>query len=312
MSYFKAVPGRIRLVGFVLAASLLLAGVPGNAAAAAFGKRTLSFGMKGNDVVALQGDLSAVGYRTAVTGTFNRQTIREVRAFQRANDLQVDGVAGPATFRLLRKDLAKVDGNHITEEATTSTNGAVGIGGSSNDQNDAVQGTTPPATDGGTGLGAAPTSNVVTKATLIDGLAIPAPGTPSTIVAVIQAANRIAFLPYIYGGGHGTYTVQNGVVQLDAGYDCSGSVSFALHGGNLLQEPLDSEEFTNWDQPGVGNWLSIYTNGVSPSGIAHVYINIAGLWFDTAAQSASNGNDRWSTTRISPLKGFIPRHPAGW
>jgi hypothetical protein len=290
--------------------------VPSAASATAFGKRTLSFGMSGNDVTALQGDLSATGYPIAVTGTFNRQTIREVRAFQRANGINVDGVAGPATFKRLAKALAKVDGNHITEQATTR-GGAVGI---VDDQTEAVSNTSTTATttttsqptDGGTGLGAQATSNSMAPATLIDGIAVAAQGTPAQIVAVIAAANRIAFLPYHYGGGHGDYVVKNGVVQLDTGYDCSGSVSFALHGGNMLAEPLDSEEFASYGQPGAGNWLTLYTNGVSPTGIAHVYIQIAGLWFDTASQSASNGNDRWTTVRTSSPKGFEARHPNGW
>jgi hypothetical protein len=291
----------------------ILVVVPSAASATAFGKRTLSFGMSGNDVTALQGDLSATGYPTAVTGSFNRQTIREVRAFQKANHLGVDGVAGPATFKRLAKLLAKVDGNHITEQAT-SRGGAVGI---IDDQTEAVSNTsttatTPSPSDGGTGVGSQPTSSTMVPATLIDGIAVAGPGTPQPILAVIAAANRIAFLPYHYGGGHGDYVLKNGVVQLDTGYDCSGSVSFALHGGNMLAEPLDSEEFASYGQPGVGNWLTLYTNGVSPTGIAHVYIDIAGLWFDTASQSASNGNDRWTTVRTSSPKGFEARHPTGW
>jgi cell wall-associated NlpC family hydrolase len=162
------------------------------------------------------------------------------------------------------------------------------------------------ADSGGVGfVPVAPTtsSTTVQDASLIDGLAIPAPGTPEVVQKVIDAANQIAFDPYIYGGGHASFTA--------AGYDCSGSVSFALNGGGLLATPLDSEQFLQYGEAGVGNWITIYTNGPT-----HAYMQVAGLWFDTAAQSATNGMDRWSTTRINEppqyYGKFVPRHPAGW
>ena len=49
---------------------------------------------------------------------------------------------------------------------------------------------------------------------------------------MIAAANKIRTKPYIFGGGHARWW--------DSGYDCSGSVSFALHGGNFLESPLPS------------------------------------------------------------------------
>ncbi len=158
---------------------------------------------------------------------------------------------------------------------------------------------------GGVGLGPAPTtgsqSSPEEDATLVDGLAMPAPGTPTAIVNMIDAANKIAFDPYIYGGGHQCFIAR--------GYDCSGSVSYALHAGDLLATPLDSSQFVKYGLAGKGNWITIYTNGPT-----HAYMEIAGLWFDTAAQSAANGNDRWSTTRIAePGYGkFMARHPSGW
>lgn len=317
MSYFKAVTRWRRAAAFALLLAALTAVAPAGASAASFGKRTLNFGMSGSDVTALQGDLTALGFTIKVTGSFDRQTIHEVRAFQRQYGLQVDGVAGPATFTQLRTLLRKLDGNHMTETAMAA-NGANGLIGTSTGTTTA---TTPtavptqaPADDsGGAGFVPPPSQGgPIVKATLVDGLAVPGPGTPQAIVNVIEAANQIAFLPYVYGGGHGTYVIKNGVTQLDSGYDCSGSVSFALHGGGMLADPLDSEQFTDYGQPGQGTWLTLYTNGVAPTGVAHVYINIAGLWFDTATQSANNGNDRWSTTRTSPARSYIPRHPTGW
>jgi peptidoglycan hydrolase-like protein with peptidoglycan-binding domain len=131
-----------------------------------------------------------------------------------------------------------------------------------------------------------------------DGLAIAPANAPLAVKEVIAAANEIATLPYIYGGGHASWN--------DTGYDCSGSTSFALHGAGMISAPEDSGELETYGQPGPGNWITLYANG------GHVYMNIAGLWFDTAAQSASNNNDRWSTTRISPSSGFVVRHPLGF
>jgi peptidoglycan hydrolase-like protein with peptidoglycan-binding domain len=310
LPYTNAVSGYRRIAAIIAAGAAVLVVAPASASAARFGSRTLTVGLQGNDVTALQGDLTAAGFPTSVTGSFNRQTIKEVRAFQRKYKLQVDGVVGPASFKELRQLLGSV--NHIAEMAPGS--GASGI--VTTDQTDAVPSSDvlPSADSGGVGFVPTPESAAVVDASLIDGLAVPAPGTPQTIIDMIDAANRIAFLPYIYGGGHQDYVITNGHTALEAGYDCSGSVSFALHGGNLLADPLDSAQFTNYGQPGKGNWITLYTNGPNPSGIPHVYMKIAGLWFDTAAQSADNGDDRWSTTRIHEpdQSEYEPVHPAGW
>ncbi len=263
-----------------------------NLVAHAFGSRVLSTGSRGTDVVALQHDLSALGFSVAATGTFTHQTLSQLRLFQHRYHLTADGVAGPTSIVKLKRLLSS--SLHIAETAdgiaaTASTNPSAPL---------------PTDDSGGVGfIPAAPTtSTTVQDATLIDGLAIPAPGTPQVIDQIIDAANKIAFDPYIYGGGHGSFTA--------AGYDCSGSVSFALHAGGLLASPLDSEQFLQYGQAGAGNWITIYTN--CPT---HAYMEIAGLWFDTAAQSATNGMDRWSTTRVNepPAYGkFVARHPAGW
>jgi cell wall-associated NlpC family hydrolase len=254
----------------------------------AFGGRMLQLGMRGFDVTILQRDLGALGYRIPVSGTFNALTLRELKSFQRRYHLTVDGVAGPTTITTLKRLLSSK--LHIAESAlgtglTTTT-------------------TTPGTTTTGTGTsttGTTSTSSTVQDATLIDGIAVPAQGTPQLIVQMLDAGNQIAFDPYVYGGGHGSFTA--------AGYDCSGSVSYVLHAGGLLATPLDSEQFLQYGLPGEGTWITIYTNGPT-----HAYMEIAGLWFDTAAQTALNGNDRWSTVRIAePGYGtFKPRHPANW
>jgi cell wall-associated NlpC family hydrolase len=136
------------------------------------------------------------------------------------------------------------------------------------------------------------------RARLVGGLAQAPASAPQAIKDIIAAANRIATRPYVYGGGHASWN--------SSGYDCSGSVSYALHGGGLLSSPEVSGWFAGYGSPGNGRWITIYANG------AHVYMNVAGLWFDTADQSSSNGNDRWSTSRVSPLGGFVVRHPTGY
>lgn len=121
---------------------------------------------------------------------------------------------------------------------------------------------------------------------------------PAVVQEVIAAANRIAFKPYIYGGGHGRWN--------DSGYDCSGSVSYALHGAGLLSVTEDSGELESYGGAGVGRWITIYANA------GHVYMRVAGLWFDTAAQTLANGEDRWSTRNVSGLSGYVVRHPIGY
>ncbi len=259
--------------------------------------------MRGPDVTILQRDLAALNFRIPATGRFNRPTLMALRAFQRRYHLTADGVAGPTTISTLKRLLNS--GLHIAESATIARELAHGI---------AVTATTPqplPAGDsglsGGVGLGATATTGTTTPtttvqdATLIGGIAVPAPGTPAPVVRMLEAANSIAFDPYIYGGGHGSF--------ISPGYDCSGSVSYVLHAGGLLATPLDSEQFLQYGLPGPGSWITVYTNGPT-----HAYMEIAGLWFDTAAQTALNGNDRWSLTRIAePGYGtFMARHPAAW
>lgn len=127
-----------------------------------------------------------------------------------------------------------------------------------------------------------------------NGQAAPPAGAPPAVQQVIQAANAIAHLPYVWGGGHGSFE--------SSGYDCSGAVSYALHGGGLISSPLDSTGLTTWGEPGEGNWISVYGNS------GHVYMVVAGLRWDTS-DTGGTGPSWHSSMRSSA--GFIPRHPSG-
>jgi hypothetical protein len=115
-----------------------------------------------------------------------------------------------------------------------------------------------------------------------------------TLQRVIAAANAIAARPYRYGGGHGSF--------VDSGYDCSGSVSYALHGGGLLSRPLSSGGFMSYGAPGPGRHITIYAHS------GHVYMTIDGRRYDTSARSETGS--RWTSTARSPA-GYTVRHPPG-
>jgi peptidoglycan hydrolase-like protein with peptidoglycan-binding domain len=128
-----------------------------------------------------------------------------------------------------------------------------------------------------------------------DGTASAPADAPAAVKAVIAAGNRIAFKPYIYGGGHGSWNAR--------GYDCSGSVSYALHGGGLISSPEDSGSLETYGRAGAGSWITLWTNS------GHVYMYVAGLRFDTSSHGI-NGS-RWTTASRSSA-GFVERHPSGY
>ena len=113
---------------------------------------------------------------------------------------------------------------------------------------------------------------------LPDGTAAAPADAPPQVQQAIWAANKIQDMPYVYGGGHGDFE--------DDGYDCSGTVSYALHGGGLLDSPLDSGSFMKWGEKGEGTWITVYTNP------GHAYAVIAGLRLDTSAASVTRSNTR--------------------
>jgi peptidoglycan hydrolase CwlO-like protein len=117
---------------------------------------------------------------------------------------------------------------------------------------------------------------------------------PQPVKDAIAAANSIAMTPYIWGGGHGSFE--------SSGYDCSGAVSFALHGGGFLESPLDSTGLETWGEAGAGHWITVYANA------EHAWMVIAGIAFDTVGGPGPRWHDPW----VDSPEGFIVRHPSGY
>jgi hypothetical protein len=132
----------------------------------------------------------------------------------------------------------------------------------------------------------------------VDGLAAAPMSVPLQVQEIIWAGNALIGLPYIYGGGHASF--------VSSGYDCSGTVSFALHGASLLTTPEDSSEFERWGSHGPGRWVAIFSNP------EHAYMTVAGLRLDTsAADDPSNQQGpRWRPLRPENA-GYVKRHPLG-
>jgi hypothetical protein len=212
----------------------------------------------------------------------------DVRALQRnltrvGLRTEVDGQYGPHTARRVRSwerrsDVPRVNGRVSRGEARKMTSQvARGV---------RVYEPAPETT-------AAPAGESATLGS--DGQAVAPASAPQEVQDAIAAANRIAGKPYKYGGGHGRWS--------DSGYDCSGAMSYALHGAGLLSRPLTSGDFVSWGRRGKGSWITIYANG------GHGFLVIAGLRFDTGWNNAGRG-PRWSE-EMRPTDGYVVRHPSG-
>lgn len=136
-------------------------------------------------------------------------------------------------------------------------------------------------------------------ATLVDGQAVPPPDAPPLVKRVIAAANEIDGKPYIWGGGHASFEAK--------GYDCSGAVSYTLHGAGLLGYTMVSGQLAHWGDPGPGKWITVYANA------EHVFMVVAGLRFDTRNDPEHVSGPRWkmAAPEASILPKFAVRHSAG-
>ena len=226
---------------------------------AAFGDRTLSTGATGHDVRVLQSWLDKMGFHTGIDGAFGRNTRWNLRRFEQAKHMPVNGVLTPADAQQMRSAMAA----HYSYTADA-----------------------PPTTEVG------PAGNATMSS---DGLHAVAPeDAPQEVNDAITAANKIVGKPYKYGGGHGQWE--------DSGYDCSGTVSYALHGAGLLKQPMSSDEFSGWGTSGKGQWMTVYYNS------GHAYAVIAGLRLDTSGTGGRG--PRWHTDMRSG-SGYATAHWRG-
>jgi len=217
-------------------------------------------------------DVSSTGASTGSEAPVGGDAVARL---QHALRMPADGDFGPATEAAIRRLQARhgltVDG--IVGPATWSLLG-IHSEETLTPPSSALTNITPPSSASNTAGGEGASTSVVAR--------------------VIAAGDEIATRPYVYGGGHGSFQSE--------GYDCSGSVSYALHGGGLLSSPEDSTGLESYGEPGPGRDITIYANA------EHAFMVIDGKRFDTVAQQETG--TRWSDSMTSTA-GFVARHPAG-
>ena len=293
------IPGR---KGLAVAGALAATSIPATTAFAAGG--LLERGDDGGRVEAVQRKLGI-----HADGVYGAHTAHAVRAFQKRHGLDADGVVGSGTLAKLR------GGSGASSSGGSSSSGGRGRGPSVARLQKALglsaDGVFGPQTkravlrfqsrkgisrDGVVGpvtweaLGVSGATPILKRAKLGGSSGF----SSGKVQAIVSGANQIATKPYLFGGGHGSFQ--------DSGYDCSGSVSYALHNAGLLKSPMASGAFTSWGKSGPGKHVTIYANS------GHMFMVVNGRRFDTSARWQTGS--RWTSTARS-TSGYVARHPAG-
>jgi hypothetical protein len=227
--------------------------------------------------------------------------VRALKRFQRRRGMTADGIAGPATWRALKRSRGggRSRGGSVRllqRKLGVAADGVFGPGTSR-----AVKafqrrrGLTP---DGVVGPATWRALGVRGRRPMLKRRGVRRRGggssLPPAVRNAIRGANRIAFKPYRLGGGHGSFR--------DSAYDCSGSVSYVLHAAGLLGAPRPSGGFRNYGAPGPGRYITIYAHG------GHVWMKILNRRYDTSMRGP--GGSRWSS-RMRSTAGYTVRHPPG-
>ncbi len=288
-------------------------------------------GSEGGAVARLQSAL-----HLTADGNFGPETEAAIRRLQARHGLTVDGVVGPATWSLigisgqetLTPPASALAGAHHSHHhsAPPSSSGEASSEGDEGTSGDGVarlqsalhltadgnfgpeteaavkrlqarhgltvDGVVGPATWSLIGISGGQTLKPPRSA--LGGSSSTAGGGSSVVSRVIAAGDEIATRPYVFGGGHGSFQ--------STGYDCSGSVSYALHGGGLLSSPEDSSALESYGEAGPGKYITIYANS------EHAWMVVDGKRFDTIAQQETG--TRWSSSMMSTA-GYVARHPDG-